>query len=145
MSRETAMSTGTHGVLQPTSLPSESAKSRVIRPTVISVPPTQSNVLRMLGSACAGGSGMTKNPAVMAAAAMMPKIQKTHLQLRYSIITPPSKTLAFLRQRGLIYIRRCSLPRHPETRRPQSSQRQYLSPCRVGKSFQGCPMRWETW
>ena len=55
--------TGTHGVRQPTTLPSERAKTSMTSQMVMSEPPSQSTVLRMTGccsSLSAGGIGMTK-------------------------------------------------------------------------------------
>jgi hypothetical protein len=44
---------------------------------------------------------MTKKPVIVAAAAMMPKIQKTHFQLRYSLTTPPFTVLVYSRMKRL--------------------------------------------
>lgn len=50
---------GTHGVLHPTTFPSDSANSRITRPMVIIEPPIQSTVLRIAGSCPTGGTGIT--------------------------------------------------------------------------------------
>ena len=97
--RETPINVPTHGVDQPSTLPSVNPKRRTRSPMVIRVPPTQSTlVLMLMGPSLMAGGGITTYPRIAMIPARIANTQNTHFQLRYSPRTPPWILISGLRE-----------------------------------------------